>query len=305
MTYTRLAPLLLACAAIASGDDAASVTSASPSGEWSLTVTHLDEAHNGAVELVLTKSAAEVWHRQQHLGVRRALVDDAGRVAGFGYTGENMPESGSVRPSRGRTLHVFVLRSDGEVAIDETHERGMPLYPDGPCNPDVVDAFLHPELGRYVVRVADEDLNRGAEQWWGYDLATGAVLFRERPKQKLAVAEALRGITSAHPVPGTPLVLVHWNHFDSTHVTVSAGAVFQLVDADWNVVWSFDAVKERKRDRDRIAEGGLGAMFGEQSFELPTATAGERARFEVRSENGTWKIVEVERKRVFGGTSAR
>lgn len=280
----------------AAGEDPPVSTFTSPSGEWSLTVTRPDRTWNGPVELVLKKNDVEVWRGEHELGLRQALVSDEGRVAGFGYTGENPAEYPSpTDPPRGRTLRVFVLAPDGALVLDEPHARGGPLYPDGPCNPLVAGCFLQPELDRFVVRVHDEDINRGAEQWWAYDLATSAVLFRERPRLKLGLAKPIFGILSADSVPGTPLVLVRWNHFDSTSSTVSIGSRFQLVDPDWNVVWSFEAVKEHARDRDRFAGGGLGATFGERSFELPTAKAGERARFVVKLEGAHWTVIEVER----------
>ena len=58
--------------------------------------------------------------------------------------------------------------------------------------------------------------------------------------------------------------------------------------------------KERGR-----SSAGHRANVARASFDVPTPVAGERARFEVRSEAGAWKVVEVERKRVFGGTPDR
>lgn len=272
----------------------------SPSGRWSLTISTLDENWNGAAEFVMQRDSVEVWRERHELGVRQVVVSDEGHVAGFGYTGEGARDGLVQSPQfgypMGAVLRVFVRTPEGALVLDEAHPRKPSAYPDGHSTPVASACFLHPELGRFVVRVPDEDLSRGAEEWWAYDLATGAVHFRERPRPKLGLDVTLRSVLDARPVPGTPLVLVHWTRFADADGRRAHGMDFTLVAPEWTVLWSHELRYEPKPGEDYLQMVVRGADLAHRSFEIPVAPGGKRGQFEVRPDGTAWSVTEVAHK---------
>jgi hypothetical protein len=210
-------------------------TFASPSGAWTLTVTRRGGTWNGSVELVLAHDGVEAWSVEHELGLRDACVSDDGRVAGFGYTGEardGYPSPSQLDYPRGEDLRVFVLDPAGALLTDESHRRGASAGPDLAPDPVAAGAFIVSELRRFVLRIRDEDLNRGAESWWAYDLDTGAPLSRTQPRLELRIEPPVSRIMDVRAIPGTPLVLVQWMRSQSGPLEV--GSLFQLLDPELN-----------------------------------------------------------------------
>jgi len=302
--------LALACFAsllLALGDAPPVSTFASPSGAWNLAVSRPDEDWNGTDELVMTHAGVEVWRARHALGLREAFVSDEGRVGGFGYYGKPFFDTNLSRPDgpRGEVLRIFALDPSGAFALDESHPRGRPLYPDSSGNPIAQGAFFQPDLGRFVVRVADEDLNRGAEEWWAYDLATGAALARERPKLRLGLAAPIVRLLAARAVPGTPLVLVQWLRMEPTKSKTAWGALFQLVDPDWKVAWSLELARDYVRMSTVDLHAwidGEGAILATAagSFELRFVAEEKRVLFAVRRDGELWSVSESSRRPFVG-----
>jgi hypothetical protein len=293
---------LLALVTLVLGEEPPVSTFASPSGAWQLTVTRTEKRWNGPVELVLVHDGAEAWRATRELGLREAVVSDAGQVAGYGYAGEDevrypRPVSPPDWPL-GKLLCVFVFSPEGKPLVDEREPRGGSLYPDSSTgNPYVAGCFLQAEPARFVVRVYDEDVNRGAEEWRAYELDTGKPHSRARPRLVLGLADEITGPLDARAVPGTPLVLLNWSR--SAYATAPEvrehGMLFQLVDTDWNVVWSLTRPKDLEKLSRQELYSFAGAILatGDGRFELRFIAENERVGFRVRRESELWVVSEL------------
>jgi len=288
--------LALSCA-LAPGDDPPVSTYTSTSGEWSLSVSRPAKDWNGKNELVMTRAGVEAWRAELELGVREALVGDDGSVGGFGYTGEHAPVGNRDDWRLGGVLRVFALSPGGRVLLDGSYPRGKPPYPTSFANPHAKGAFLVSEPARFVVRIDDEDPHRGAEEWWAFDLATGAALFRERPRTKLGLPDTLGPLLDARALPGTPLVLLQWHLVAPQGSSFKVTNVYQLLDPDWKLVWTRDLTSEktRKPGQDWLALGGRGSTLAQGRFELYPLGAGEPLAFEVHRAGEGWSVSEVAR----------
>jgi hypothetical protein len=289
-------------ATLAALDDPPVETFTSPSGAWTLTVTRRERTWNGAAELVLVHDGIEAYRVEHELGLREVCVSDDGRVAGYGYTGRGHDgHPGSQRDyPRGKDMRVFVLDERGALLLDESHPRGAALYPCSDPNPLAAGALLLPDLRRFIiVRVYDEDLNRGVETWWGYDLDTGAALPRVRPSLVLEQEGSPLEVRTLHgtplgvcAVPGTPLVLLHW-----------AGSTFQLLDADLRPVWTLDVPRdlesldpnERYALKLRSDRGNIVAT-SDRTFELRLVADASIVAYAVEHAADGWTITETARR---------
>jgi hypothetical protein len=266
-------------------------TFSSPSGAWTLTVTRKEKEWNGVVELVLVHDGVEAWRVEHELGLREACVSDDGRVAGYGYTGEGHDGHPGSEPDypKGEDLRVFVLDVKGALVLDESHRRGAALYPDSDPNPVAAGGFLVPDLRRFVVRVHDEDLNRGAESWWAYDLDTGEHRFTGRPRLLLGF-ESRGAVIDVRPVPGTGLVLLQWS-----------GGVFQLVDAELRAAWTlalphdfdhFEKVDWAEWEK----HGGSVHSTSDRTFDLRLAADGVIVRHGLERSADGWTVAATDRR---------
>jgi hypothetical protein len=165
----------IALALLAQFDPVQPHTYRSPSGRWSLHVEPHERDGFGDADYALAHGELEVWRASEPFTLWDALVDDEGRVAGYGHTGN--PVAG------GGALHVAVWSPAGELLLHEENERVSSRYLHGSPGPHGTGLFAQPELGRFVVRVYDDGWNELGEQWWAYELATGKVLYRVRPRQ--------------------------------------------------------------------------------------------------------------------------
>lgn len=292
-----LAALLVLCLSAAPAPQLQPKTYASPSGGWELRVAPKTREGTGEADYTLSGSGREAWTRRHPFAMWEAAVTDDGRVAGFAYVGSTPEAPG------GGSLHVVLLSPAGEVLLDEAHERKWSRFPHQPATPTARGLFVQPELGRFVVRFDDEDLNRGAEEWRAYDLARGTPLFQERPKLALEQADGIRWMLAARAIPGTPLVLVNWYRFASEVKPWSLGGVFQVLDAERRQVWRLDLphdyevsgdAEEQDRLRSEIWKESAILTTGPRRFELRHVAESLRVAYALEEgTDGTWTVREV------------
>lgn len=263
----------------------------SPSGHWSLRVEPIERSGTRGAEYVLRGGEQETWRRTRPFALWDAVITDDGRVAGFAYSGA------SIEAPSGGSLRILVLSPAGEVLLDEEHERQSSRFHHEAGVPTARGLFAQPELGRVVVRVADADKNRQAEEWWAYELATGKPLFQERPKETLALEPQIRSLIAARSIEGTPLVLLHWWRGDHDREPKEYGALFQLVDPEWQVVWTLARPME-------YAENPAGQVLPHQAwsetgapgrFSLHLVSESARATFGVERADDGWRVSEIGR----------
>jgi len=281
-----LAPL--AVALLAQFEPRQPRTYTSPPGRWSLRVEPEERSGTKGAEYVLTGGEREAWRKRQPFALWDAVVTDDGRVAGHAYS------EAEIDAANGGSLRVVVLSPAGEVMLDERHERV----------PRAIGLFAQPELGRFVVRVRDDTWNKLGEQWWAYELATGKALYRERPRQKLAGDEPLVHVYAARAIPGTPLTLIQWRRWARMRKPEEVGVVFQLVDPEWNVVWSLARPHDYEAPGDADAEGRIGEEMrlngallatAERRFELRLIAEDARVTFGVERAGEGWTVSELAR----------
>ncbi|MSR62118.1 MAG: hypothetical protein EXS08_06715 [Planctomycetes bacterium] len=202
----------------------------------------------------------------------------------------------------------MILSPTGEVRLDEQHARQVDPHPDArqPIPTGAGAFFLAASPSRVVMRVQRVPGSRAAEEWWTYELATGKALAREDPRMLLHADEFMPFVLYASAVPGTPLVLVQWWRADFDRDPSQLGAVFQLVDADWEVVWTMNRPTDYS-SRDKATQPGLvddvrahSAVLAmtERRFELRFPEEGVCAAFgieRVEGEQPGWIVTELSR----------
>ncbi len=278
-------------------------TYASPSCEWSLRIEPKDRSGAGAANYVMTQQGKLAWRKTHPFALWEACVSDEGEVVGYAHSRAD--------PSAltGGSLRVVILTSRGEVRLDEPHERGADPHPDA-YQPIPVGSgvFILAAPKRLVVRVQSVPGSEAAEEWWIYDLATGKALAHEDPRKLLHADGTMPFILSASAVPGIPLVLIQWWRADFDQDPYQAGGVFQLVDTDWQVVWTMtrpvDYSPPDRRAREALWEEirahGAVIEVAAQRFVLRFVSDNERVTFgvepneEARSGQG-WTVTELSR----------
>jgi sugar lactone lactonase YvrE len=279
-------------------------TYSSPSGRWTLRVEPTERSGTTEADDTLIGGEREAWHARHPFALWDAIVTDDGRVAGVAYSGQG-PKFWS-----GGTLRVVVLAPTGEVLLDEAHERVASHFEHAAGWPRHLGLFAQPELCRFVVRVSAEDVHESGsaewqEEWWSYALASGKPGERERPKEKLGLTSPFISLYAARPIPGTPLVLLHWPKDEWEKTPREHGALFQLVDPSWQVAWSlswphdYDAAdsEARMRIQDEVRqEGGAILATGPRRFELRQVAEKRRVTFEVEPSDAAatrWSVKEA------------
>lgn len=135
----------------------------SPEGAWSLDVDPSSKHGAGPAHLRVEHAGELVWERELAVTPWGAAIDDAGNVAGYGYTLGPRSSEGELR--------LFVLSPEGERLGGESRERGGSAGPEGLPNPRVADACFRPALDLYAARVVDE--REHAATWSAFRLSTG------------------------------------------------------------------------------------------------------------------------------------
>lgn len=276
-------------------------TYTSPSGEWSCHVDPSSLLGAGPSKVVVKRGATQVWACELPFTFWEALVTDTGHCAGYAYS-----DGWAEMAARGHVV-VAIVDPEGKTTREERIERTGSRFIHGPPSPNPLGVLTHPELDRFVVRVADEDVNRQNEEWWIYRVSTGEKLEPLRPKATLEDAEPLRWSMDARPVAGTPLTLVQWYLFEwRSREDRDLGTRFVLVDASFEPVWSLSLPKDYRLADSKEELQSLGELRstsgilsdGPSRFELRHVVAKERVAYEVRADAAApkgWSVHEVAR----------
>ncbi len=268
----------------------------SPSGEYSITTDPNDRyGYSGSVITVRHRDSV-VWTRKCGTTFLMAGITDNGVAVGCGDA--SITSSNKANPVD--YLHVIILDEHGKVLLDDSVKKRFGGYADGPDMPIPNAIILDPDNDRFIVRVADTDLNQGFEAWWVYKLSAAHHTATIVPKSFMAGSENASFLIDARPVRGTPLMLVHWWYSDT-----KPGARFTLVGLDGRPVWTmtlpadYQLPDEKAQDQlmDEIRangailhEGGLGR------FAIRFAAAKQQVDFSVAlAPTGGWKVTEVGR----------
>jgi len=197
-------------------------------------------------------------------------------------------------------MHVVLLSPAGEVLFDEEHARDPGVMSESTPDPDVLSVFVQPELQRFVVHVVGgHDFRVGA---WVYDLRTGAPILQHSLEPGNGPARGIGAALDVRPIATTPLVLAHWITTDFGVVPWSRGAIFELLDENWNSVWRLELPHDYEVDgqpvnerRDEVYRHSPILSTGPGAFDLRFFAEAERVSFAVRREGEQWKVAELAR----------
>lgn len=284
-------------------------TYASPSGLWTLRVEPATREGTGAADYVMTGGSKEAWRARHPFALWDVVVTDDGRVGGYAYCGEEL------QASDGGSFRVVIFAPKGEVLLDEAHPRSFSGFLHESADPKAKGIFFQEEIQRFVVRVADGDVNRSCEEWWCYDVRTGKNLLRVRPKAKAGFADCEEGPTAnsisselaVHPIRGTRLALVQWWRCDFQTRPTTLGGVFALLGPDLELVWKLELPTDymiagddeaQFRLNDEIWKGGaILSTSKPREFELRLVADGVRATYSVEeAESVSYRVVESGRR---------
>lgn len=276
----------------------------SRSGEYTLFVDPSNPKGHGKAAYAFRHKGKLVWEGERPFTLSDARVSDDGLVGGYAYShglhGVSAQDCG--------TFEVVLLDATGAYRVHETVPRNYGHYLDaGYPNPNATGLFVDPDHDRFVVRIFDENINRAAEVWWTYSLATGKPGERLTPKQQMPPKGTALLIVDAQPIAGTPLTLLHWWRVESTgSLTPSKlGGTFTLVDLQGKPVWRLDLptdynIKgtEQARWEFRREIRTMGAILECQQraqFTLRHVATKQRVTYSVVNTNERWQVRESKR----------
>ena len=247
-------------------------TYTSPSGEYSLYVNPSNSAGSGGATYRLARKGRVLWGREPSLHSVESGRRRYGRC-GWICLLEWEKKNGAVRkriPATARSMWLS-LSAAGVVRLHQKGVRKGSHFLHSPPNPIAAGMIMDGGNDRMIIRVADEDVNRGEETWWVYQLSTGKKVSQFAPKRFMARSEPARFIIDAQAVPGTPLTLLHWWCFGEGHPG-NLGALFTLIDLTGKPVWQLElrrdyniAGNEDAQDKLMDSIRSTGAILGTQS----------------------------------------
>jgi hypothetical protein len=209
-------------------------THASPSGRFTLRVVPSSVHGVGPASYVFSDSKVESWAGQRPFTIWDAHVLDSGLVIAYAYS----QGLGSVRDSG--DMMLLVLKPNGELQFREDFTRRNG-FPDQPANPYAKGILVFPESDRFVIRLADADVNRSAETWREYSISTCKKVDEFRPADRLAESKAQKAsrcvITEAVSIPGTSAAILHWIVI-SNQIDAELVQSFTLTTLDGDTVWT-------------------------------------------------------------------
>ncbi|MGD9612290.1 MAG: hypothetical protein AB7V22_05240 [Kiritimatiellia bacterium] len=273
----------------------------SASGEYALFVDPSCLMGSGPADYRLARNGETVWTNRFPFSLWNAVVSDSGAVAGCAYSHgwEGYPlKDFDDRPG---DFSVVVLSPAGALVAQDVHPRqsgGM----DAPPVPVALDLFFDGLASNFVVRVDHTNQFRNGEQWWVYDLASGERRATLEPRTLMPDPDLSRTILAARPLPGLPLVLVHWWRY----ADFKCGGVFTLVDAAGQPVWTLSLSEDYEMPGREKWGNTLfnhvrqhGAVLGVSpagTFDLYHVRAGQRVSYAVaQTESGQWIAGETAR----------
>lgn len=282
-------------------------THVSPSGAYSLAVDPTDLYGRGPADYRFTREGKTVWARRMPYSLWQAVVTDSGHVAGYGYTHGWRGFSEKGYDDGPGEFIVSLLSPDGKALNEEQHKREQSRFLHAPPNPLVHGILLDASNRRFVLRVADPDVNRRIEQWWVYDMEMGKRIGTLEPGRATQNQEGkeTRVILGAAAVSGTPLVLTSWLKY----AWRNSGGVFTLVDLNDSKakpVWSLTLDGDYSMPQDEKAEDALRGRIRKKGvilssdkpagFAIHAVKQRQRIDFSVRkTSNGTWQVRETSR----------
>ena len=274
-------------------------TYASPSGEYRLEVDPSTMHGQGAGSYRLTRGGDEVWAKTLPLTLWEAAVTDDGVTVGYAYThglhGFPPPEERDKLSADewNGFFHVVILDAQGELRLNNRQKRERScIVGHDLCYPAAKGLFVDAGNDRFVIRLADLDLNRGVETWRSYRLSDGQRLGECEPAKLMPGADRSWNIYDARPVLATPLTLVHW--YVVTGSDQADDGRFALVDEQGRPVWTLErrgdyvfAAKQPDRWAVRCYLQQHSAILDVREprrFELWFPGEKTRVKFEVRPE---------------------
>lgn len=263
--------------------DPTTVTSASGAHELRIDPSSQDGSGPGVHEL---RSGGERrWRLELPFTLWRAVVTDAGTVAGYAYSnGVNGPVPGE------RYFHVLLVAPDGSILCDEAVERPGSRGPEQPDRPRADGLLVWEDLDRVAVRVVDGVTEHTGEEWWTYRLSDGEELGVLFPEGAIPAHQGRSGdVCEAVRVPGTPLVLLRRRAWG----TGWQGSAYALVDADAQPVWWHVTRNESERTFASLAPRVV--AVGERSFSLRDGEHERRIDFAVERAADGWTARETGR----------
>ena len=273
----------------------------SASGEYALFVDPSHILGRGPADYRLTRNGETIWTNRFPFSLWNAAVSDSGTVAGCAYSHgwEGFPLKDF--EDRHGDFSVVVLSPAGTLVAQDSYPRQFGDGEDDPPVPVALDIFFDGLSSNFVVRVDRTDSYRNGEQWWIYDLASGERRATLEPRTHMPDPDLTRWILAARPLPGTPLVLVHWWHYAQS----KCGGDFTLVDAAGRPVWmlslpvDYEGLDQKWGDTlyNHIQQHGAFLGVGPGcTFELYHVRDGQRVSYAVEpAETGKWNVRETGR----------
>jgi len=261
----------------------------SPSGRYQLRVNPDDPHASQGGNYRLSLDGKVLWQKHFPFALLQAGVTDEGRFGGYAVRGTDFKLGEIV---------IVVAGSNGQIALSETHKRRATQVMHGSPDPKIEGLIFDAEDDRMTIRVSDPDVNKGSEQWWTYRLSDGKPGSRFEPKRYMG--ERTTWITEARTLPGTPLTLLSWWHYDD-----KAGAILTLVDADAKPVWRLDLKGDYEIGKDEFEHAAATMEFQRSGSILATAKnrfsirrvrQKQKAFYSVEASGDTWKVTETGRQ---------
>ncbi len=201
---------------------------ASPSGQFVLEVDPSERFGAGPGKYRLLKDNVEVWSGERPFTFWDAVVADDGAAAGYAYTMGWHDRGGAGE------FTAFVLGPTGDLVRRESEAR-KPAHTDGPPSPLGSGVFADFDRHRAIVRAtSSDDLS---ETWWIVPLSKEGQTRKVRPAQHVGDVGRRPFVVAARSVPSTPWTIVEW--WKDLH-----GALFTLLDPDFQVAWRFELADE-------------------------------------------------------------
>jgi hypothetical protein len=274
-------------------------TETSQSGEFTLHVTPSDYEGFGPGEYAFSQNGKPLWVQKFPFTFHEARVSGTGLIVGYAFARIERDEAARTIGN----LVVALISPTGELRSTHVEPVEFSRFIDASPTPVVEGLMLIESEDRFILRVADPDLNRGIEQWWIFDLASGDRVDVVEPENLLPSTDASRWIVAAEPVAETPLMLCHWWVYEDDR----PGGLFTLVDIDGKVLWSLplpgdyevaggedeeDRLRYEIEDNGAIASSGVPGVFGVRIVKTK-----ERVSYTVKVDGrGKWTVAEASRR---------
>ncbi|MEO8671348.1 MAG: hypothetical protein ABI411_08550 [Tahibacter sp.] len=287
------------------GADLPLKTYASASGHFSLRVDPQDRDGAGTGLFTLSRDGNIVWSGSKPFTFWEAVVADNGVIGGYAYS--------EGYASGGGEFIVAIIDANGVVQHEDHAAREWGHFLHSVGNPQSNGLFIDPDNDRFVVRVAESDINTQSEIWWTYRLHDAQLLGKEAPRSKVADATGLHEVIAARPVAGTPLTLVQWyRSIDGSSALSSSdhvGTRFALLDLDYRPVWSIDLADDYAVPGDEKAQflrvddirqhGAILDTAKSSHFTLREVASNQRVEYRVdhgEPPSSAWQVRETARR---------